>query len=77
MRRVLLLFVVLPVLLYACVSTSPTPVQQAAMEETTEKLEDPKLPIDSLVTVGQPRQRLALCHPAKTKSPKTGSSCGW
>ena len=53
MRRVLLLFVVLPVLLYACVSTSPTPVQQAAMEETTEKLEDPKLPIDSLVTVGQ------------------------
>ena len=53
MRRVLLLFVVLPVLLYACVSTSPTTVQQAAMEEATEKLEDPKLPIDSLVTVGQ------------------------
>lgn len=53
MRRVLLLFVVLPVLLYACVSTSPTTVQQAAMEETTEKLEDPQLPIDSLVTVGQ------------------------
>ena len=53
MRRVLLLFVVLPVLLYACVSTSPTTVQQATMEETTEKLEDPKLPIDSLVTVGQ------------------------
>ncbi|MYI62789.1 MAG: insulinase family protein [Gemmatimonadetes bacterium] len=53
MRRVLLLFVVLPVLLYACVSTSPTTMQQAAMEETTEKLEDPKLPIDSLVTVGQ------------------------
>ena len=25
MRRVLLLFAVLPVLLYACVSTSPTP----------------------------------------------------
>ena len=49
MRRILLLFVVLPVLLYACVSTSPTPVQQAA----TGKLEDPKLPIDSLVTVGQ------------------------
>ncbi|MXY84855.1 MAG: insulinase family protein, partial [Gemmatimonadetes bacterium] len=53
MRRVLLLFVVLPVLLYACVSTSPATVQQAAMEETTEKLEDPKLPIDSLVTIGQ------------------------
>ena len=53
MRRVLLLFVVLPVLLYACVSTSPTTVQQAAKEEATEKLEDPKLPIDSLVTVGQ------------------------
>ena len=53
MKRVLLLFAVLPVLLYACVSTSPTTVQQAAMEETTEKLEDPKLPIDSLVTVGQ------------------------
>ena len=53
MRRVLLLFVVLPVLLYACVSTSPTTVQQAAMEETTKKLEDPKLPIDSLMTVGQ------------------------
>ena len=42
MRRVLLLFVVLPVLLYACASTSPTIVQQAAMEETTEKLEDPQ-----------------------------------
>ena len=49
MRRVLLLFVVSPLLLCACASTSPTPVQQAAMEETTEK----KLPIDSLVTVGQ------------------------
>ena len=49
MRRVLLLFVVLPVLLYACVSTSPTPMQQAAIEETTEE----KLPIDSLVTIGQ------------------------
>ena len=49
MRRVLLLFVVLPVLLYACVSTSPTPVQQTAVE----KPEDPQLPIDSLVTVGQ------------------------
>ncbi len=45
MRRVLLLFVVLPVLLCACVSTSPTPVQQAAVEA--------QLPIDSLVTVGQ------------------------
>ena len=53
MRRVLLLFTVLPVLLYACVSTSPKPVQQATMEEKTEQPEDPKLPIDSLVTVGQ------------------------
>ena len=49
MRRALMLFVVFPVLLCACASTSPTPMQQAAMEETTEE----KLPIDSLVTVGQ------------------------
>ena len=49
MRRILMLFVVLPVLLCACVSTSPKPVQQAALEETTAE----KLPIDSLVTVGQ------------------------
>ena len=49
MRRVLMRLVVFPVLLCACVSTSPTRVQQAAMEETTEE----KLPIDSLATVGQ------------------------
>ncbi len=53
MRRVLPLFVMLPVLLYACVSTSPTTGQQAAMEGTTEQPADPQLPTDSLVTVGQ------------------------
>ncbi len=49
MRRVLTLFVVLPVLLYACASTS----QQAALEATAENPADPHLPIDPLVTVGQ------------------------
>ena len=53
MRRVLPLFVMLPVLLYACVSTSPTTGQQAAMAGTTEQPADPQLPTDSLVTVGQ------------------------
>ena len=76
MRRVLLLFAVLPVLLYACVSTSPTTVQQAAMEETTEKLEDPKLPIDSLVTVGQLDNGLRYVI-RQNQKPETESNCGW
>ena len=38
MRRILLLSAVLPVLLYACVSTSPTPVQQATTEETLPRI---------------------------------------
>ncbi len=44
MRRIWMLSIALP-LLSACVSTSPPPVQQAALEQ--------QLPIDSLVTVGQ------------------------
>ena len=45
MRRLVLLLFAFSVLLGACVSTTPTPVQRAATEE--------KLPIDSLATVGQ------------------------
>ena len=45
MRRLVLLLFAFSVLLGACVSTTPTPVQRAAPEE--------KLPIDSLATVGQ------------------------
>lgn len=45
MRRLVLLLFAFSVLLGACVSTTPTPVQRAATEE--------ELPIDSLATIGQ------------------------
>ena len=49
MRRVWMLSVVFPVLLCACAGTPQAPVPRPPMEKTTEE----KLPIDSLVTVGQ------------------------